>query len=94
MAVEDEEPLTHQEQSEGGGGKGRQSGASPSIETILSSALHKHAARKLGKVQRSVDYLLAFASLRYESILSIIFWSDGKIHTGTGIMGIYFHFVH
>lgn len=51
MAVEDEEPLTRAEKSEGGGGGGgaRQPGAPASIETILSSALHKHAARKLGK---------------------------------------------
>lgn len=57
MAVEDEEPLTRQEQSKGGGGEARQSGAQASIETILASALHKHAAKKLGKVHRLILHI-------------------------------------
>ncbi|XP_063868678.1 jouberin-like isoform X1 [Scylla paramamosain] len=48
MAVEDEEPLTHKDQSEGQG-EARHSGGPASIETILTSALHKRAAKKLGK---------------------------------------------
>ena len=49
MAVEDEEPLTHKDQSEEKG-EARHSGGPASIETILTSALHKRAAKKLGKV--------------------------------------------
>ncbi|MPC21598.1 Jouberin [Portunus trituberculatus] len=48
MAVDDEEPLTHKDQSEGQN-EVRQSGGPASIETILTSALHKRAAKKLGK---------------------------------------------
>ena len=57
MVVEDEEPLTHQDQSGKGRGDARYSGGPASIETILTSALHKRAAKKLGKVGYGLLYI-------------------------------------
>lgn len=51
MAVEDLQPLTKPDHDEGERELG-EGGSGETLDTLLTSALHKHAARKLGKVSK------------------------------------------
>lgn len=51
MAVEDLEPLTKREQKNGREGEVEGKDTGDSLNALLTSALHKHAAKKLAKVR-------------------------------------------
>lgn len=51
MAVEDLEPLTKSEQKDGREAETDGKDTGDSLNVLLTSALHKHAAKKLAKVR-------------------------------------------